>query len=84
MDATQEVLQVLEALEPKISQIKDQFGLQMDEIKQLQDIDYDGLIPKFEDVVSNFKGINNNPLLNSDDWDLQADIDRGLLHDRIS
>jgi len=39
MNATQEVLHVLESLEPKIKQIKDQFGLQMEEIRQLQDIE---------------------------------------------
>ena len=83
MNATQQVLNVLESLEPKIKQIKDQFGLQMEEIRQLQDIEQDGVIPKFEDVIANFKGINKNPLLNADNWDLQADIDAGLLHNRI-
>lgn len=82
--ATQEVLDVLEALEPKIKEIKEIFGLQIHDLQQLKDIEYDGVIPKYSDVVANFIGINNNPLLKADNWDLQADIDCALLHNRIS
>lgn len=29
------------------------------------------------------RGINNNKLLQADNWDLQEDIDSGLLNDRL-
>lgn len=77
------MLETLSTLEPLIESIKKDFGLTSTDIDHYQSIEYDGNKPKFIDVVKSMRGINNNKMLTADNWDLQEDIDSGLLYDRI-
>lgn len=76
-------MDTLSTLEPLIEGIKTEFGLTSIDIEQYQAIEYNGKKHKFIDVVKSIRGINNNTLLAADNWEMQEDIDSGLLHDRI-
>eukprot|EP00801_Mesodinium_rubrum_P000321 Mrub_00321.p1 GENE.Mrub_00321~~Mrub_00321.p1 ORF type:complete len:1185 (+),score=201.55 Mrub_00321:73-3555(+) len=83
IESTNYVLETLSTLEPLIESIKKEFGLTTLDIEYYQSLEYNGNKHKFIDIVKSMRGINNNKLLQADNWDLQEDIDSGLLNDRL-